>query len=66
MKEQGINLVETFGYEAEFLSAPFEDDWLSRHTEPHEDKQNEIDRAVEKRMTEFVRRDYILKARGEG
>ena len=66
MKEQGISLIETYGYDAELLSAPHEDDWLSRNTEPHEDEQGEIDQTVEKRMAEFVRRDYVLKARGEG
>jgi hypothetical protein len=66
MKEQGISLIETYGYDAELLSATNEDDWLSLNTEPHEDELDEIDRTVEKRMVEFVRRDYVLKARGEG
>jgi hypothetical protein len=65
MQEQGISLLETFGYDAELLSAAQEDDWLSRNTEPHEGEQDEIDRTVEKRMAEFVRRDYVLKTRGE-
>ena len=56
MKEQGINLMETFGYDAELLSAAHNDDWLSQHTEPEEDEHDEIDRTVEKRMAEFVRR----------
>jgi hypothetical protein len=66
MQEQGISLIETFGYDAELLSAAHEDDWLSQNTEPHEGEQDEIDRTVEKRMAEFVRSDYVLKARGEG
>jgi D-isomer specific 2-hydroxyacid dehydrogenase, NAD binding domain len=65
MKEQGISLIKTFGYDADLLSAAHQDDWLSQNTEPHEGKQDEIDRTVEKRMAEFVRRDYVLKARGE-
>jgi hypothetical protein len=65
MKEQGISLLDTFGYDAELLSAAQEDDWLSRNTEPHEGEQDEIDRTVENRMAEFVRRDYVLKTRGE-
>ena len=66
MKEQGTSLMETFGYDAELLNAAHQDVWLSRNTEPPEDEQDEIDRTVEKRMAEFVRRDYVLKARGEG
>ena len=66
MKEQGIGLIETFGYDAELLSAAHQDDWLSQNTEPHEGEQDEIDRTVEKKMAAFVRRDYVLKARGEG
>ena len=66
MKEQGISLIETFGYDAELLSAAHQDDWLSQNTEPREGEQDEIDRTVEKRMAELVRRDYFLKARGEG
>lgn len=65
MKEQGVSLMETFGYDAELLSAAHEVDWLSQHTEPHEDELDEIDRTVEKRMAEFVRCDYVVKAREE-
>ncbi|HJS25244.1 MAG TPA: NAD(P)-dependent oxidoreductase [Pyrinomonadaceae bacterium] len=57
MKDHGVSLIETFGYAAEVLSAAHQLDWLSQHSEPHEDALDEIDRTVEKRMTEFVRRD---------
>ena len=64
MKDCGISLIETFDYDAELLSTAHQVDWLSQHTEPHEDELDEIDRIVEKRMAEFVRRDYTVKARG--
>jgi hypothetical protein len=66
MKDHGVSLVETFDYDAELLSAAHELDWISQHTEPPEEEQDEIDRVVEKRMAEFVLRDYAFKARGEG
>ena len=59
MKEQGIDLMESFDYDAELLSAALQSDWLSRHTEPGEDEDDEIDRAVEERMAEFVCRDLF-------
>jgi hypothetical protein len=59
MKNQGISLSETFDYDAEVLSAAHEVDWLSQNTEPHEGELDEIDRIVEKRMAEFVRRDQV-------
>lgn len=65
MKEQGIDLMETFGYDAELLSAALQNDWLSRHTEPPEDEHDEIDRTVEERMAEFVCQDCAVTARGE-
>lgn len=66
MRDQGINLIETYGYDAELLSAVHQDEWLAQHTEPSEDEHDEIDRTVEERMADFVSRDWILKARGEG
>lgn len=66
MKDQGIGLTKIFDYDAKLLSAAHEVDWLSQYTEPHEDEQDEIDRIVEERMAELVRRDYAFKARGEG
>jgi hypothetical protein len=53
MKKQGIDLMETFGYDAELLSASQDDDWFTQHTEPPETELDEIDRTVEERMAEF-------------
>lgn len=56
MKQEGINLVDTFGYEAQLLRAANDANWLSEHTEPSEDQQDEVAQAVEKRMAEFLGR----------
>ncbi len=53
MKEQGIDLIEAFGYDPELLSATQSDDWFTEHTEPREIELDEIDRGVEERMAEF-------------
>jgi len=53
MKEQGIDLMETFGYDAELLNATQSDDWFTEHTEPREIELDAIDRMVEERMAEF-------------
>jgi D-isomer specific 2-hydroxyacid dehydrogenase, NAD binding domain len=53
MKEQGIDLLETFGYDPELLSATGSDDWFTQNTEPREIELDEMDRAVEERMAEF-------------
>ena len=65
MKDQGINLTDTFNYDAELLKAALQTDWLSQHTEPTEDEHDEIDRAVEEKMAEFVCQDCAIKARVE-
>ena len=65
MKEQGIDLIETFDYDAELLNAALQGDWLSEHTEPSEDEHDEIDRTVEERMAEFICQDCAIKAREE-
>ena len=62
MKKQGVNLIETFDYHEELLSAALQHDWLSRHTEPPEEEHDEIDRTVEERMAEFVCQDCAVKA----
>lgn len=54
MNEQGIDLIETFDYDAELLRRACCHDWLSQHTEPPENEHNEIARTVEERMAEFV------------
>ena len=65
MQDQDINLMETFDYDAELLSAARDDDWLSEHTEPPENEHDEIDRTVEERMAEFLCQDCAVKARVE-
>ena len=62
MKDQNIDLMETFDYDAELLSAVLRNDWLSRHTLPPEDECDEIDRTVEERMAEFVCQDCAVRA----
>jgi hypothetical protein len=53
MKEQGIDLMESYGYDAELLKATQSDDWFAKHTEPRESELDEIDRTVEEKMAEF-------------
>jgi hypothetical protein len=65
MNDQGIDLIETFDYDAELLSAARQYDWLSQHTEPPEDEHDEIDRTVEERMAEFLCQDCAVKTRVE-
>lgn len=65
MKEQGINLMETFDYDTELLSAAHDEGWLSQHTEPAEDERDEIDQSVDERMAGFVCQDCAVMARVE-
>ena len=66
MREQGIDLVETFGYDPELLSATASDDWFTQNTEPREIELDEMDRKVEKRMADFVCLECAIKALREG
>ncbi len=66
MKEQGVNVNELFGYDAELRKAARRDDWFTKHTEPPECGLDNIDRVVEMRMAQFVSRDYAVRTRAEG
>ena len=65
MKDRGVNIIETFGYDAELLAATQHDDWFSQNSEPHEDELSEIDREVENRITEFIGSNSRVTSREE-
>lgn len=65
MKEQGIDLVEVFGYDAGLLSAAEHDEWFSKNTDSSASANYETTRSVEELMTRMVSERRAAKGQSE-